>query len=450
MSGIPDIVDGLFKALPSVKKVLNLADRGLDLYNPILASHAAPSAQGRQNDRAMKTGQSLLASDIDQMEGALEPRPIDGFEFRGSRQIGERLGTQTHFKFGDGMPMMGIPGVAYEKSFTWMGNKIVYGADGAPAPNLQLQVGPFNIGDLCRGRIGQTQLVKSHMYGQTFLVNDIDLQMWNMFLLGNKYNFLPKRLPLDFKTNCMIQVPGGAFQTFSGKAMAQTELALYLGELKGLQFSLGGSSTAPIPPAEGLKQIPAAVAFGALGCVQSADPYLTVKTRHSVIDKEGDPRSENFLKLAYNRKENAVELSASSIATPADPMGMHQAVNSPNFLQAVKKDFREPFEGWSSFQRNSYKIASKFNLTTCQLDYKLICQVNWFQQKSGFKISAEASPGKLIPTKFKASFKENMVVGINKDPTQTSPLTTSISVAYDAESPPGKGPKIGLALDLDL
>ena len=45
MSGIPDIVDGLFKALPSVKKVLNLADRGLDLYNPILASHAAPSAQ---------------------------------------------------------------------------------------------------------------------------------------------------------------------------------------------------------------------------------------------------------------------------------------------------------------------------------------------------------------------------------------------------------------------
>ena len=45
MSGIPDLVDGLFKALPSVKKVLNLADRGLDLYNPILASHAAPSAQ---------------------------------------------------------------------------------------------------------------------------------------------------------------------------------------------------------------------------------------------------------------------------------------------------------------------------------------------------------------------------------------------------------------------
>ena len=65
---------------------------------------------------------------------------------------------------------------------------------------------------------------------------------------------------------------------------------------------MGGSSTAPIPPAEGLKQIPAAVAFGALGCVQSADPYLTVKTRHSVIDKDGDPRSENFLKLAYNRK----------------------------------------------------------------------------------------------------------------------------------------------------
>lgn len=49
-----------------------------------------------------------------------------------------------------------------------------------------------------------------------------------------------------------------------------------------------------------------------------------------------------------------------------------------------------------------------------------------------------------------ASFKENMVVEINKDPTQTSPLTTSISVAYDAESPPGKGPKIGLALDLDI
>ena len=39
-----------------------------------------------------------------------------------------------------------------------MGNKIVYGADGAPAPNLQLQVGPFNIGDLCRGRIGQERV----------------------------------------------------------------------------------------------------------------------------------------------------------------------------------------------------------------------------------------------------------------------------------------------------
>ena len=34
----------------------------------------------------------------------------------------------------------------------------------------------------------------------------------------------------------MIQVPGGAFQTFSGKAMAQTELAVYLGEFKGNFF----------------------------------------------------------------------------------------------------------------------------------------------------------------------------------------------------------------------
>ena len=40
-----------------------------------------------------------------------------------------------------------------------MGNKLIYGADGAPAPNLQLQVGPFNIGDLCRGRIGQERVI---------------------------------------------------------------------------------------------------------------------------------------------------------------------------------------------------------------------------------------------------------------------------------------------------
>ena len=47
MSSIPDAVNGLFQLLPSVKKVINLVDRGLDIYNPVLARHAAPSAQER-------------------------------------------------------------------------------------------------------------------------------------------------------------------------------------------------------------------------------------------------------------------------------------------------------------------------------------------------------------------------------------------------------------------
>ena len=39
---------------------------------------------------------------------------IDGFRVSHNAQIGERIGRQSSWKFGQGNPMFGIPGTAFE------------------------------------------------------------------------------------------------------------------------------------------------------------------------------------------------------------------------------------------------------------------------------------------------------------------------------------------------
>ena len=82
-------------------------------------------------------------------------------------QMGERMGVQTKYKFGQGIPQYGMPGIAYEvrnkiffiknfyflkKYLTWMGNGLIMRKDSPPSPNLQLQVGPFSYRDLLNER----------------------------------------------------------------------------------------------------------------------------------------------------------------------------------------------------------------------------------------------------------------------------------------------------------
>jgi hypothetical protein len=69
-------VDGLFYVLPSLKKVCSLLDSGLNLYKPLLASHAAPTSQVDSRVPAgLKGNLTMLQNDVDQQQ-SIEPSKI--------------------------------------------------------------------------------------------------------------------------------------------------------------------------------------------------------------------------------------------------------------------------------------------------------------------------------------------------------------------------------------
>ena len=62
----------IFKILPSVKKICEIVDKSLHIYNPILGGIVTESANVRANE-PLYGNQTMLSSEVDEMGSVIDP-----------------------------------------------------------------------------------------------------------------------------------------------------------------------------------------------------------------------------------------------------------------------------------------------------------------------------------------------------------------------------------------
>jgi len=431
--------------LPSVAKMFQIGNSALRVYDPILKDFVAAGAGTRPTPPLSKPNRTVGLGDIDEAEQQMSPAIIDGLEFKHNSQIGERMGCGTTWKFGNGNPMFGMPGLAFEKTLSIMGGKQLYMVNGShqPMPNVQIQVGPWNYRDLLKGKIGQTQFVKCSPSSQTIMVNDMDLNQWRVFMLIRKDYWRLKNL--DFRTAFTAQVAGGPFKIFGGQSGVQADFATHLKSFQDRDLSVGISGNAQIPACSSWTEMAKSPSI-LVPLVLGANPYLIFKSKDAGMFAKGDIKTDNYLKLLYDRQQRKLDFGV--YCSTSDGPSTSQDIKSKDYLISLGKQMRSELQSWTYSERNSYCVTAKYDIASHMLEYSLGMSTKWFNKRSNAKISLDAKPGDLLPSVLKASLSENLIVSTDNDPESAAPVNTELSVVYDANA--GKAPSIGLGFNLDI
>jgi len=409
---------------------------GLDIYNFVDSLLFAKTFKNvtKAAERVMpppdiEPNRVQLSSEIPKVS----PEIIKGLHVTHSTPIAERVSRTNTWKLcGQGNPMMGMPSNSLETQIQWQG-----GAMTNKGPEWQAVFGPISTTELIKGKFKlASQIVKVGDNGMHVFVNDWDINNWNMFMYVG--NWQPKLRGHHFKVKNTVQVQGGLMNLFSGQSALQHEFGYNLGRFMNLETTVGLSTGTQIPPFKDAWKVSMALL--------DADPYLTMKSHNTIYQDDKSFDCDNLFSLSWQRQRQTVGFKMTSTPTEFhSEQLMEMSKNNQNFMKNIPKSDRlEYFAPWVNSEKTQYSVEGNFDIKSKKFDYSVGFSTKYIGKKSEVTAELKAPPGELLPSKYAVSVSENMVAGA--DPT---PLTTTISLIYDAKKPESP-PEIGLGFNIEL